>query len=132
MKNIIIILISLLLTTMSFGQIIATKETHSIDNTLQKLELNCGIEKAYLCSYRVASEFNWNILTSDTKIYAFTAETPKTMKRWDDYVNVYFDTVDENKSIINIKSKLGHKPNKEYITLYLTTLEEKINNSIKP
>jgi len=121
------VLLVINVSLVSFGQIIAHKGTHSIENTLQKLELNCSAEKAYFIAYKKAVLLDWSFNNTDSKLFVFSATTPKTMKRWDDDVNLYIDAVNENKCIISIKSKLGHKPNKDYITLYLISIEEQIN-----
>ena len=125
MKKLILIIILLIGSISLNAQIIAPTGTHSLQNTLQTLEVKCNIDKAYSLAYRTAAEFNWMINNSDSKLYAFSATTPAIMKRWDDKVNVYIDAVNDSVSIINVKSTLGHKPNIKYITLYLRNIEGK-------
>lgn len=104
----------------------ATMQTHSFDNTMQKLEVNIEANKAFSIAVRTAMDMNWEIINTDSQIMTFSAKTPKTMSRWDDDVNLYVDK-SESGSIINVKSKLGHESNRKYIETYLQTIKNKIN-----
>lgn len=120
MKKIILI-IFLFLNLSAFSQ------KHSPENTTQKLELKCSAESAYKVAFMTALEFSWEIKNSEASMFNFSAETPILMKRWDDYVNV-FVVYNDSISTITVKSKLGHKPNVEYISLYLKTISKKFKN----
>lgn len=98
--------------------------THSLENTMQKTEIPNDVEQAYQFAYRTAMELNWVMTHSDSHMHAFTASTPQIMKRWEDTVNVFIEK-SENGSVIVVKSKLGHKPNAEYIGLYLRSIKDK-------
>ncbi len=98
--------------------------THSLENTMKKIEINCDLEQAYQFAYRTAMELNWEMTHSDSHMYAFTAKTPQTMKRWEDTVNVFIEK-SETGSVIVVKSTLGHQPNQEYIESYLNSIQTK-------
>jgi len=115
--------ILLLFILMCFFKLSFSKK-HSAENTTQKLELKCDIEQAYKLSFNTALELSWEIKNSEHSMFNFSAVTPVSMKRWDDMVNVFVISNDST-SIITIKSTLGHKPNVEYISLYLDTILNK-------
>lgn len=105
--------------------------THSLENTMQKIEINHSLEQAYQFAYRTAMEFNWEMTHSDSHMHAFTAKTPQTMRRWEDTVNVFIEN-SENGSVIVVKSTLGHSPNQEYIDSYLKSIKSKALSSKQP
>jgi hypothetical protein len=105
----------------------ATLNTHSVENTTQKMELQTGVKSAYKFAIQTAMEMSWEISMSDPESLIFSGKTPSTMQRWDDVVNIYISET-ENYSTITVKSTLGHAPNVEYIKQYLQNVKNKIDN----
>lgn len=106
----------------------ATMKTHSFENTKQTLDLDLSAEKAFSIAVRTAMDMNWEVIDTDSQLKTLSAKTPKTMNRWDDDVNVYVDNT-ESGSTINVKSKLGHEPNRKYIDSFLQAIKSKANTN---
>ena len=102
----------------------ATLSTHSLENTMQKIEISQNVDEAYKLAYKTAVEFSWEITNSDAHMHAFTAKTPQVMSRWEDTVNVLVEKT-QNGSEITVKSKLGHTPNAKYVKSYLDMVKSK-------
>ena len=124
MKTLTLIIGLFLLSIGSFGQ-----GKHSDENTTQRLTLKCKVEKLYSLAFTTAMESSWKIVSSTPTVYSFSATTPKTMKRWDDDVNVFVKQDNDSISILTVKSNLGHKPNVEYIQEYLKKIEIEFSKS---
>lgn len=102
----------------------ATTKTHTTERTNQKIELSTDIDDAYSIAYKTAMEMSWTITNSDPDMHAFSAKTPVSWQRWEDEVNVYIEA-DKSKSILTVKSKLGHDPNREHIGNYIEAVMKK-------
>jgi len=118
MKKLIPLLTLLLLT--SCGGL----KNHTIERTLQEIEISNDIDEAYQFAFRTAMEMSWEMTHSDAHLHSFTAKTPYLLKRWNDTVNVFIEK-SNNGSIIRVKSALGHNANIEHIQTYLQAIVSK-------
>ncbi|MFO7830174.1 MAG: hypothetical protein R6V23_16245 [Bacteroidales bacterium] len=103
----------------------ATTKTHSEANTTQKVKFSANSQKVYQIALRTALQQKWEIKMKDSENYMFQGETPSSMNKWPDDVGVYI-VKENNKTIMTIKSTLGHEPNKKFIKEYISQIKEKI------
>lgn len=94
-------------------------------NKTQTLEIDTTLEQAYRTAIQVAAEQSWNIQNSDSDAGFFRAETPGSMRAWQDEVNV---TIAERGGVVRItvKSNLGQAPNRRIVADFLNSVEGKL------
>lgn len=122
-KGLIISLFATLIMLVLLG--CATTKTHSDENTTQKIKLSdVSPKKVYQTALKMALQQNWDIKMKDSENYMFQAETPKSMNKWSDDVSVYI--TENGKTIMTIKSNLGHKPNRKFIKTYKKQVSKRL------
>ncbi len=105
----------------------ATSYLHTVERTTQKLEVSLSVKDAYALAYKTALENSWVITSSEIEVNGFSAKTPVLWQRWDDDVNLFVEATPTG-SVITVKSKLGHKPNVQFIEGYLKSIKDRAGN----
>ena len=100
-----------------------SQKVHSTENTTKKVAFKSLPSEVYKVALRTALEMDWEITFSEEAALSFGGKTPEKMSRWGDVVNVYISETEEG-SEITISSRLGHKPNVDYIQSYIDAISK--------
>ena len=101
----------------------ASMQVHSEKNTTKRITIKAPIQEVYNMALHTAMQMNWEITFSNESTYSFGGKTPELMSRWGDVVNIFISETPEG-SVLTVSSRLGHRPNVEYIESYLNKVVE--------
>ena len=109
------------LFTLLFGCTTANIGSKAGENQTQSITVAAGYDVVFRAAAQTASLMKWEISQSDANTGVISAKYEGSLRRWGDEVSILINAVD-NGTRITVRSKLGQKPNRDYVKEYLDNL----------